>query len=90
MALPSGAYVPRDPAASVLYQVLRDHYETFRVEAGRLRDGEGLPRFVAEEFEAFSAAGGSRGDSRASSAYEALVTAVTKAAADGAVAENAF
>ncbi len=30
VALPSGAYAPRDPAASVLYQVVRDHYETFR------------------------------------------------------------
>jgi hypothetical protein len=53
MALPSGAYAPRDPAASVLYQVVRDHYETFRVEAARLRGGEGLLRFVEEEFEAF-------------------------------------
>jgi hypothetical protein len=53
MALPSGAYAPRDPAASVLYQVVRDHYETFRVEAARLRGGEGLLRFVQEEFEAF-------------------------------------
>jgi len=30
MALPSGAYAPRDPAASVLYQIVRDYYETFR------------------------------------------------------------
>jgi hypothetical protein len=53
MALPLGTYAPRDPAASVLYQVVRDHYQTFRAEATRLRDGEGLPRFVAEEFAAF-------------------------------------
>ena len=39
MALPSGAYAPRDPAASVLYQVVRDYYETFRAEAARLRKG---------------------------------------------------
>ncbi len=32
---------------------MSDHYETFRVEAARLRDGEGLPRFVEEEFAAF-------------------------------------
>jgi hypothetical protein len=57
MALPSGTYAPRAPAASVLYQVVRDHYETFRVEAARLRDGEGLPRFVQEEFEAFLGCG---------------------------------
>jgi len=53
MALPSGAYAPRDPAASLLYQIVRGHYETFRAEAARLRDGEGLPRFVEDEFEAF-------------------------------------
>jgi hypothetical protein len=53
MALPSGTYAPRAPAASVLYQVVRDHYHTFRAEASRLRDGEGLPRFVDDEFDAF-------------------------------------
>ena len=53
MALPSGTYTPRDPAASVLYQVVRDHYQTFRAEASRLRDGEGMPRFVVDEFDAF-------------------------------------
>ncbi len=44
---------PRDPAASVLFQVVRDHYHTFRAEASQLRDGEGLPRFVDDEFDAF-------------------------------------
>jgi hypothetical protein len=53
MALPSGTYAPRNPAASVLYQVVRDHYHTFRAEASQLRDGEGLPRFVDDEFDAF-------------------------------------
>jgi hypothetical protein len=53
MALPSGTYAPRDPAASVLYQVVRDHYQTFLAEASQLRDGEGLPRFVDEESAAF-------------------------------------
>ncbi len=53
MALPSGTYAPRDPAASVLYQVVRDHYHTFRAEASQLREGEGLPRFVVDEFDAF-------------------------------------
>ena len=37
----------------MLYQVVRDHFETFRAEAVHLRDGEGLPRFVEKEFEAF-------------------------------------
>lgn len=53
MALPSGTYAPRDPAASVLYQVVRDYYHTFRAEASQLRDWEGLPRFVDAEFDAF-------------------------------------
>jgi hypothetical protein len=46
----SGAYAPRGPAASVLYQVVRDHYEAFRVEAAGLRDGEGLPRWSSRRF----------------------------------------
>jgi ribosomal protein S27E len=33
--------------------VVRDHYETFRVQAATLRDGEGLPRFVEQEFREF-------------------------------------
>ncbi len=53
MALPSGTSAPRDPAASVLYQVVRDHYHTFQAEASQLREGEGLPRFVDDEFDAF-------------------------------------
>jgi len=32
----------------VLYQVVRDHFETFRALAAGLRDGEGLPRFVEQ------------------------------------------
>ena len=53
MARPSVDYAPRDPGGSVLYQIVREHFETFRAEAAHLRDGEGLPRFVEEEFEAF-------------------------------------
>ena len=30
--------------------MVRDHFETFRAEAASLRDGEGLPRFVEQEF----------------------------------------
>ena len=43
-------YEPRRAADSVLYQVVRDHYETFRAQAAALRDGEGLPRFIEKEF----------------------------------------
>ena len=53
MALPSVEYTPRDPGANVLQQIVREHFETFRAEAAHLRDGERLPRFVEEEFEAF-------------------------------------
>jgi hypothetical protein len=51
--VPAVAYTPRDPSASALYQVVRDHLETFRVEAARMRDGDGLPTFVEDEFRAF-------------------------------------
>ena len=53
MALPSTSYTPRDPAGRVLYQVVRHHFETFRAQAASLRDGEGLPRFVEQEFRDF-------------------------------------
>ena len=53
VALPSVEYTPRDPGGSVLQQVVREHFETFLAEAAQLRDGEGLPRFVEEEFEAY-------------------------------------
>jgi len=46
-------YESRDPAGSTLYQIVRDHFETFRVQAASLRDGEGLPRFVEHEFRNF-------------------------------------
>ena len=53
MSRPTLAYEPRDPASGALYEVVRDHFETFRVQAASLRDGEGLPWFVEEEFRAF-------------------------------------
>jgi len=34
----------------VLYEVVQEHFETFRAQAASLRDGDGLPRFVEEEF----------------------------------------
>jgi hypothetical protein len=53
VALPSVDYTRRDPAGDVLYRVVRDHLQTFLAEAAHLRDGEGVPRFVAEEFQEF-------------------------------------
>ena len=53
MAGRSSSYEPRRPGASLLYQIVQEHWETFRAEAGRLRDGEGLPAFVTEEFQSF-------------------------------------
>jgi len=50
---PSTTYEPRHPEHSPLYQIVHDHFETFRAQAGRLRDGEGLPRFVEQEFRDF-------------------------------------
>jgi hypothetical protein len=37
----------------VLYQVVRDHYETFRAEAARVYERDALPRFIDEEFRGF-------------------------------------
>ncbi len=37
----------------MLYQVVCDHFETFRAEAARIHDREGLPRFIEEEFRGF-------------------------------------
>lgn len=43
-------YEPRAPAQPALYELVHDHFETFRAEAASLRDGEGSPRFVDDEF----------------------------------------
>jgi hypothetical protein len=37
----------------VLYQVVRDHFETFRLEAARVYERDSLPRFIEEEFRGF-------------------------------------
>jgi hypothetical protein len=57
MCPPSLAYEPRHPAEGVLFQIVRDHLEAFRARAATLRDGDGLPRFVEEEFRAFLGCG---------------------------------
>jgi hypothetical protein len=46
-------YRPRRPQEGVVYQVVHDHYETFRAEAVARRDGEPLPRFIDQEFRGF-------------------------------------
>ena len=46
----STEYRPRRPQEGVVYQVVRDHYETFCAEATVRRDGEPLPRFIDREF----------------------------------------
>lgn len=50
--MPVVEYTPRDPSASAIYAVVREHVEGFLAEATRLRD-EGVPRFVEAEFRAF-------------------------------------
>ena len=57
---------PRNPSASVLYAVVRDHLETFCADVHRQRDGEGLPRFVDQEFRSFLQCGSWREASRGS------------------------
>lgn len=46
-------YEPRCPGAGTLHRIVREHFETFRAQAARLRDGDGLPRFVETEFRDF-------------------------------------
>ena len=53
VAQPSTTYEPRRPAQRVLHQIVVEHFETFRAHAALLRDGEGLPRFVEQEFRDF-------------------------------------
>ena len=54
MAQPSTTYEPRRPEHQVLlHQIVLEHFETFRAQAAGLRDGEGLPRFVEQEFRDF-------------------------------------
>src|SRR5881628_2469984 len=53
MGRPSPDYTPKSPAQGVLYQVVRDHFETFRAEAARVYERDALPRFIEEEFRGF-------------------------------------
>ena len=61
VAQPSATYEPRRPAQQVLHQIVLEHFETFRAQAAGLRDGEGLPRFVEQEFRDFLRCGGQAG-----------------------------
>jgi hypothetical protein len=40
-----------------LHQLVRDHFETFRAQVAHVRDGQGLPRFVEQEFRDFLTCG---------------------------------
>jgi hypothetical protein len=53
VAQPSTTYEPGDPTSTVLFGIVRDHFETFRNQAASLRGGDGLPRFVEQEFRDF-------------------------------------
>jgi hypothetical protein len=57
VAQPTNSYEPRHPAQSVLHQIVVEHLETLRAQAASLRDGEGLPRFVEQEFRDFLTCG---------------------------------
>ena len=49
MGRPSPEDKPKAPALGVLYQVVRDHFETFCAEAAGAHERGGLPRFIEEE-----------------------------------------
>jgi hypothetical protein len=53
VAQPSTTYEPGDPSSTVLYGIVREHFETFRTQAASMRDGDGLPKFVEQEFRDF-------------------------------------
>ena len=57
VASASSTYQPRRPEQGALHQLVRDHFETFRAQAAHLRDGQGLPRFVEQEFRDFLTCG---------------------------------
>jgi hypothetical protein len=50
------AYRPRRPQNTVLHRVVRDHFETFLAQTGRLNKRP-LPRYVIQEFEKYLACG---------------------------------
>ena len=53
----SRRYAPRQPEHALLHRLIVEHFEAFRREAASLRDGEGLPRFVEQEFRDFLTCG---------------------------------
>jgi len=53
MGRPSPDYTPKRPAQGVLYQIVRDHLETFRAAAARVYERDALPQFIEEEFRGF-------------------------------------
>lgn len=52
-AVPSTTYTRRDPEAGVLYRVLRQHLATFLNDTSQAQDGNGVPKFVEKELQAF-------------------------------------
>jgi hypothetical protein len=74
MGRPSPGYRLKSAARGALYQVVRDHFETFRAEAAGAHEGGGVPRFIEEEFRGCRAAGPSPPGSLASGAKDAAST----------------
>jgi hypothetical protein len=50
MAPAVATYDPRDPSATVLYQVIAEHLETFLASLDADPDAKGLPAYVRREF----------------------------------------
>ena len=46
-------YQPRDPSETVLYQVITEHFETFRATLATDPTAKGLPDYIQEEFDAY-------------------------------------
>ena len=84
MARPSSSYEPRDPASSVLHQIVQDHLETFLARTSQLRDGGGVPAFVERAFRESLGCGSWQADSRGCTAACAAWTGSSPSRASGA------
>ena len=79
-----GRYAPREPAASVLYQIVRDHDETFRLRRPGCATARGCRVCSRKEFKAFLRCGWRPAGSRASAARVAARSGWWRSHARGA------
>ena len=74
MAGSSTNYEPRQPAQGALYQIVRDHFETFRAQAARSGTARGCPGSSSRSSGTFCSVAGSPAGSRGFAAAPAAST----------------